>query len=82
MSRAAWRSWFPAGVGAGMRPWGCRAARSNESAAWRRARLPSAAAAVCSASDAAYAASAAAAGLPVAVQYRIRSVASAVVRAV
>ena len=28
MSRAACRSWFPAGVGGGMRPWGTRAARS------------------------------------------------------
>ncbi len=27
-SRAAWRSWFPAGVGGGMRPNGARAARS------------------------------------------------------
>ena len=47
----------------------------------RRARLPSAAAATCSASEAALAASAAAAGFPVAVQYLIRAVASAAVRA-
>jgi hypothetical protein len=43
-------------------PHGWRAARSNESAVWRRARLPSAAAAVCIASEAAHAASAAASG--------------------